>query len=161
MRYPGKVQDLPCIADLNQEVGEDRFQDGWVVAWLASSEYYSPAEFATAVAGATGAPAIALYVMDSDYAECRCVSPGGVDYEFYLDEATFLSYLEDYDPEDVADILAAAPRNPGAVAVLVDWATEARLHADVDKLHAALAERPGPFNDGVYQFLDAIGLRGG
>jgi hypothetical protein len=159
-RHTGQLTELACIADLNLEPSQHAYADAWISGFIFSSTYIEPEPMARALVAATNAPAIAMFIQDSDFADAFCASPGGVEYAFFLDEETFRKMLTDeFDQEDVAEELAAGPRNPGAIPALMQWAAEAGLVPDKAQLELALAERPGPFSEGVDAFEEAIGLR--
>jgi hypothetical protein len=99
----------------------------------------------------TGAPALAIYVMDGDYGHIVAASPTGAGLQGYL--APSIAEAEGMPALDVTteEIGEAAAR----------WASEAGQVADVQAIIAALAERPGPFGAGVHGLMNALGFRFG
>jgi hypothetical protein len=137
-------------------VHEQAYGDGWRLGYVSNPEYHDPGELARRLVVETGAPAIALYINDGEYANAACCSPQGNTCEFYLDERAFLEFCADFDEQDLAG--CHLRRNDEAVGVLVRWASEAGMTADPDGLTVALATAPGQRDDGVQRLVNALGI---
>jgi hypothetical protein len=157
-RYPRRLEALECVAGIDSfaDVHEQACADRWRLGYVDSPEYHDPGELARQLVVETGAPAIALYINDGEYAIAACCSPRGNTCEFYLDERAFLEYCADFDEEDLGG--RRLQRNDEAVGVLLRWASEAGLTADPDKLTVALATGPGQPDDGVQRLVEALGI---
>lgn len=99
----------------------------------------------------TGAPALAIYVLDSDYGYIVAAGPAGAGWHGYL--APDVAMAEDMPALD------ATTEQIGEAAA--GWAAEAGQVADAQAITAALAERPGPFGEGVGGLMNALGFRFG
>lgn len=157
-RYPRHLGELEAVAGIDSfaDAHEQAYGGGWRLGFVDSPDYQDPAELAHQLVAESGAPAIALYMNDGEYANGACSSPRGNICEFYLDEEAFLRYCADFDEEDLAGL--QLQRNGAAVAVLGRWAAEADLNADPNKLAEALATNPGQPDDGVRRLVEALGI---
>jgi hypothetical protein len=145
-----RLDELACVDDLFVAVKDNIRADGWRIGFLGPIDDISSDELAAALAMETGAPAIALSVLDSDCAWATAADPAGGAVEFYLDEETVRDVIDDDDMFE--------PLNDKAAAGLLAWADSAGLAADPTRLVAALAESPGPFGDGIVEFTEALGI---
>jgi hypothetical protein len=150
-RSDGRLDELACIDDLLVAVSDNVFDGGWRLGFLGQcDDDLGSGSLAAALVGETGAPAIAMYVCDSDFAVSACATPGGIGCAFYLDEQNCLSQFEDYDEVE--------PLNADAIPVLMAWAAEAGFAPDRDRLTEAIEVSPGPFGGGIVAFAKALGL---
>jgi hypothetical protein len=159
-RHTTRLDELADVADIDSfaDYAESVYATGWRLGRLRTGECPDPARIARELVEATGAPAIAMYICDSDYADGACNSPNGHRGQFYLDEQAFLASCADFEDDDFAGL--QLHRNHAAVGILVAWAKEAGFTPDAGALAAALAEGPGPGLNGVYQFVLALGVVG-
>jgi hypothetical protein len=98
----------------------------------------------------TGAPALVIYTFESSVAGVDGASPHGSPWYAILNPASAKEYgMPDFGP--TAEIAAR----------MATWAEEAGLVADLDRVAAAIEMAPGPFSEGVGEFLDALGFRFG
>jgi hypothetical protein len=100
----------------------------------------------------TEAPAISIYVVESEFGYIAARTPAGVAWWGYLNPETA---VRDYE----------APDPPAPVASIADravaWAAEADRNAIRADVAAALCERVGPFGEGVDTLMLALGFRFG
>jgi hypothetical protein len=94
------------------------------------SRYDESADIAAVVA-ATGAPAMAFYVMDEDCAIGEGAAPSGHRWDGVFTEECVLS--------DYPDAMPAGYRRENAVAGAIAWAAEAGLTADPAMVEEAFA----------------------
>lgn len=107
--------------------------DPSAVEWLAAR-----------LSAETGAPALAMYVMDSDCGWIVAASPGGGGWRGYLGSDADIPPL-DTSMEQIAEAAA-------------EWAAEAGRVADAGAITVAMPERPGPFGEGVEGLMNALGF---
>lgn len=150
-RSEKRLDELPCIDDLLVTVSDNEFADGWRLGFLGPCDDVSSESLVAELVEQTNAPAIAIFVVDSDFGFGACASPVGAAAGFYLDEETCLGEVGDMDEVE--------PLNGDALPVLMAWAAEAGFAPNADVLAAAMEVRPGPFGDGVVEFVEALGAR--
>lgn len=153
-RSDAPLSELPAVAAVGVPCTDHRLGDGWRLGQMRmGDDAYDPADLAHDTVRDTAAPALAMYVVDSDYAEVSCDSPHEVRHTFLLNHEAALGYLMPWDEPP------PPPPPPSAtVAELRRWASEAGTTASADALAAALPESPGPFGDGVDALLAALGI---
>lgn len=97
----------------------------------------------------TGAPALAIYVQDSDCGYIVAASPAGHGWRGYL-------------APDIAVTAYDMPPLNASVEQIAEaasgWAVEGARVADAGAITAALAKRPGPFGEGVDDLMSALGF---
>ena len=151
-RTDRSLASLECVAAIGVECHE-YVRGAWRQGQIFLGEYVSPEELAAALVAETGAPALAMFVSDSDFAQVWCDSPGGARHEFVLDVEAMLGMYTPWDPPPPPQ-----PTVAETVAALLAWAAEAGLDASADRIAAALPERPGPFGEGIAGLLGALGV---
>jgi hypothetical protein len=127
----------------------------WWLYQVHTHEIFSPADLAAGMAAETAAPALACYVVDSDFAEVSCDSPAGVRHTFLLDPEAALGSFMPWDPPP-----PEPPAVEDTVAELMRWSAESGLSAVPEAIAAAIPIRPGPFGEGVDGLLSALGVPG-
>ena len=122
-----RLDDLACIEDLLVVARGDLRVDGWRIGFLGQNDDTSPGRLAADLALETAAPAIAMWVVDSDCAFAVAEQVSGERVEFYLNEEiveTYLSlanaYLSRQSNKEAMDAvdeaLAVDPKNSEALA---------------------------------------------
>lgn len=81
-----RLDELACVGDLFVAVTGDVLGGGWRIGYLDPLDDTSPGELAYDLAVETAAPAIALFVFDSDCAVGTAAAASGPAVEFYLNE---------------------------------------------------------------------------
>jgi hypothetical protein len=145
-----RLDELACIDDLFLAVSDTVRAEGWRIGFLGPVDDASPADLARDLVAETGAPAVVLSVFDSDVADAVAIGPSGQVVRFYLNEEMVRQLLDEETH--------MVPRNDAAVAGLLEWAVEANMVADRDRLVAALAQSPGAFGGGVIELAAALGI---
>jgi hypothetical protein len=156
-RHSGPLGELACLADIDPTAGyrEQVYPGGWHTGALGTSEYPDLQWLAVQLVEATGAPAVAMYLADTGFADGACNSPNRTRCSFYLNEQTFIDQVADeWNPGDLAGITLC--RNQAALPILHAWATEAGLTPDRQALETALARSPD--DDGLAAFTRALGI---
>lgn len=133
----------PAVAAFGDGVLEDYPRGPWREIWTYPSYDYDDADIA-AVAAATGAPAMAFYVVDEDCAIGEAAGPSGLRWDGVFTEECVLS--------DYPDALPTNYRREHAVAGAVAWATEAGLTANPAEIEHAFAR------GWLHNLYDAVGL---
>jgi hypothetical protein len=166
----GRLADLQAVKALSQGMYPDPagspsapikgcreagYPDGWRLGQVEYSEdFFDPELLSTALVGHTGAPALALYVYNSEFATVSIDSPLGIRHWFYLDPKTALEALSDPDDEPLEP-----PSDSETVDLLLRWSAEAGLPADEDELAAAFHQGPGPAGEGVLNLCRVLGVQ--
>lgn len=149
-RSDTRLDELACIDDLFVAVSDTVRAEGWRIGFLGPVDDVSSTDLARDLVAETGAPAVVLSVFDSDVADAVAIGPSGHVVRFYLNEEMVRQLVD-----DEAQVV---PRNDAAVAGLLQWAVEANMVADRDRLVAALAQSPGAFGAGVVELATALGV---
>ncbi|WP_436777014.1 hypothetical protein [Yinghuangia sp. YIM S09857] len=137
------LAEHPAVAAFGKGVLENYARGAWREIWMYSSYDHDVADIA-AVVDATGAPAMAFYVMDDDCAIGEAAAPSGMYWDGVFTEKCVLS--------DYPEALPTGYRRENAVAGAISWAAEAGLTADPAKIEDAFAH--GWLN----HLCDAVGL---
>lgn len=88
------LSGLPAVAAVGVPCTDRRLGDGWRLGQMhMGDDVYDSAELAHDTVRDTAAPALAMYVVDSDYAEVSCDSPHEVRHTFLLNHEAALGYL--------------------------------------------------------------------
>ncbi len=98
----------------------------------------------------TQAPALAIFTLESAVADVRAASPLAAPWFAILNPVGG----RNYDVPDAGPIEEVTAR-------AVAWATEGGLVADPARVTTAISMRPGPFSEGITEFLKSLGLRFG
>jgi hypothetical protein len=100
----------------------------------------------------TQAPAMSIYVVESEFGYIDARAPSGVDWWGYLNPDVATQAYDSPDPpaplESIADQAVA-------------WAAEAGKNATRTDVISALSERVGPFGEGVDLLMRALGFQFG
>ncbi|MFE5326150.1 hypothetical protein ACFRCG_07120 [Embleya sp. NPDC056575] len=139
-----KLAEHPAVAAFGNGVLDDYPRGSWREIWM----YSRPGDDAdiTAVVAATGAPAMAFYVMADDCAIGEAATPSGLRWDGVFTEECILS--------DYPDALPTDYRREHAVAGAVAWAAEAGLTANPTGIEHAFA------SGWLHHLYDAVGLPG-
>jgi len=97
----------------------------------------------------TGAPAMSIYVVESEFGIIEAGTADGERWRGYLNPDTAVNSYDAPPPPDLASVIATA----------VAWANQTGHSADPAALWTALQGRVGPFGDGVNELVDALGFR--
>jgi hypothetical protein len=150
----GLLADLPAVKALSDRCREAGYPDGWRLGQVEYDEdFFDPELLSAALVGHTGAPALAMYVYNSEFATVSIDSPLGIQHWFYLDPKTAMEALSDPDDEPLEP-----PTDAETVDLLLRWAAEAGLPADEDELVAAFHQGPGPSGEGVINLCRVLGV---
>jgi hypothetical protein len=157
-RSEHSLADLSAISTLCSRDGLDRAGEVWGHGSDGSWQFLqvhrgdpSAVEWlADRLSAETGAPALAIYVLDSDCGEIVAASPRSGGWRGYLAPGTAIGGYDmlplDASMEQIAEAAA-------------EWVAEAGRVADADAITAAMAQRPGPFGEGVADLMSALGFR--
>jgi hypothetical protein len=96
----------------------------------------------------THAPAMTIFTIENEWAHVTAASPSGPSWFWILNPEG----ARHYDAPDAGPI-------EEVTAEAVGWAAEADLTPDPARIATAIGIRPGPFSEGVSEFLEALGLR--
>jgi hypothetical protein len=146
-----RLDELACVDDLFVAVTDNVRTGGWRIGFLGPADNTSQHDLAADLAMETAAPAIALSVFDSDCAWATAAEPSGSTVAFHLNEEIVRILAADGDDD-------FEPLNSQALAGLLVWVEKADLVTSPDRLAAALEESPGPFGDGIFAFVEALGI---
>jgi hypothetical protein len=146
--------ELACVQAIEgEELREHAHAGGWRHGSVAGRDYTDPGDLAAALVAATGAPALAMYVFDSDFATVHLDSPQGVRHWFYLDPEAAMEIFEEFDDPVEPPPLAET------VAELRRWAAEAGLTAGTAaELAAAVFSGLEPSGGDVQRLFQALGV---
>lgn len=79
------LAELPAVDAVDATCRDHELGGGWRLGQIHEPDgTYDPADLAHDTVRDTGAPALALYVVDSDYAQASCDSPDEVRHTFLL-----------------------------------------------------------------------------
>jgi hypothetical protein len=157
-RSEHSLADLGAISALCSRDGSDRAGEVWG-RWSDGSWQFlqvhrgdpSAVEWlAGRLSAETDAPALAIYVLDSDCGVIVAASPRSGGWRGYLaPDIAIAGYGMPPSDASVEQIAEAA----------AGWAAEAgRRAAAADAIAAAMAESPGPFGEGVDELMSALGF---
>ena len=96
----------------------------------------------------THAPALTIFTIENQWAYVSAASPSAPPWFAVLNPEGG----REYDAPDAGPI-------EEVTAEAVAWAAEAGLTPDPARVATAIGIRPGPFSEGVSEFLEALGLR--
>jgi hypothetical protein len=130
---------------------ETTYGAGWRLAQLPDTLDVTTSQLAGLLASATGRPALAIQIHDSDVGTGEAVIPNGGGASFFLNEVLAIEMFGDYGFTPRED-------NAEAVPALALWARQAGLTTNPDALAAAMAGSPGPFGEGVHDLVLALGI---
>jgi hypothetical protein len=151
------MADLDAISTLCSRDGLDQagevwghWSDGsWQFLQVHRGDPSAVEWLAGRLSAETGAPALAIYVLDSDCGEVVAAGPLSGGWRGYLAPDNAITGYDmpplDSSVEQIAEAAAG-------------WAAEAGRVADAEAITAAMAERPGPFGEGVDEFMSALGF---
>jgi hypothetical protein len=150
----GRLADLAAVKALTDRCREAGYPGGWRLGQIDYDlDFFDPELLSAALVGHTGAPAMALYVYNSEFATVSIDSPLGIRHWFYLDPKTAMEALS--DPEDEP---LEPPTDAETVDLLLRWSAEAGLPADEEQLVAAFSQGPGPTGEGVFNLCRVLGV---
>lgn len=157
-RSDQSLYQLPSIQRLCAESQHDGIRPGTLVGLRADGPWQQLQTFGghgldlVQLVMETEAPAMSIYVVESEFGYIDARTPAGVAWWGYLNPETA---VRDYE----------APDPPAPVASIADravaWAVEANRNAIRADVAAALCERVGPFGEGVDTLMLALGFRFG
>lgn len=100
----------------------------------------------------TDAPAMSIYVVESEFGVIDARTPAGTTWSGYLNPETAVRAYDAAEPPAPADSTAEQA---------VAWAAQAGKTATQAEVAAALCTRVGPFGEGVGLLMHALGFRFG
>jgi hypothetical protein len=151
VRCDRDIDQLPCIVEMVVDVDEFALGGGWRIGYLDEIGVADPAGLAGELVVATGAPAIAMFVFDSEAAWAVAAAEGRPPVLFHLNEKALAQlFVEDDRPFQ--------SRNGSALAGLLDWAAQAGLTPDAGALARAVDMAPGTLGSGIDFLAAALGI---
>lgn len=136
-----------CSWDGSDQAGElvgHRSDGSWQFLQVHRGDPSAVEWLAARLSAETGAPALAMYVMDSDCGWIVAASPSGGAWRGCLGSDADIPPL-DTSMEQIAEAAA-------------EWAAEAGRVADAGAITVAMPKRPGPFGEGVDDLMSALGF---
>lgn len=152
-RIDQPLSELPCVVAIGEPCAEVVQGGGWRLGQIHDADVSETGTLAHALVQETSAPALAMYVTDSDSAVASCDSPLGERHTFLLNPQAALAMYMPWDPPP-----PPVPTEQETVRALMRWASEATLPADPHRLAAALPLSPGPFAEGIDALVAALGV---
>src|SRR5215469_12526220 len=151
-RTDAPVGTLQGVPGTHAVVHEAIYGAGWRLAQIQDPpDVSTPGELAGRLASVTGRPALAINIYDSDVGIGEATTADGASVSFYMNEALATEMFGEYG-------FAPQQANVAALPELVRWARETGLATNVEALSAAMAGSPGPFGEGVHDFVLALGI---
>lgn len=147
----GAISTL-CSWDGSDQAGElvgHRSDGSWQFLQVHRGDPSAVEWLAGRLSTETGAPALAMYVLDSDCGWIVAASPRGGGWRGCLGpDIAIADYNMPPSNACIEQIAEAA----------AEWAAEAGRVADAGAIAAAMPERPGPFGEGVDDLMSALGF---
>ncbi len=145
----------PSVAELDEPEPVVQFEGGWQGELFQDAELTGHGVELTELVAATGAPAMTAFCFDSDWIIVYGLTPIGLQSFCALNAGSYRSEADD-DPNQ-----EQVPATAQAVAVMTEWAAEAGLTPDSERLATVLDDQAEEFEFDYDSFLDltaALGL---
>lgn len=152
-RSPGHIVELPSIRrSVRHALDNGEIVSDILASWRDGSwqklQCYADGLRVIDLLADTHAPALLIFTVENQWAGVSAASPLAAPWFAVLNPEGG----REYDAPDAGPIEEVTAR-------AVAWAAEAGLTPDPARITTAIGTRPGPFSEGVDDFLEALGLR--